>query len=586
MVDKNRGGLLNYDEILKHVGQFGRYQIRIHFLLWLASAAGGLAVVVWAFTGFKMKYRCVIPQCESILNASYYDSSSSGLSVPSLPDYAKKGIPKSTQEEQHICMYKAIEGVEITNCQEYLDMLNCPNFTKTEKRCDKSQLVFDTSVVTSSVMSEYGLTCDDHYLRTIVGSTYMLGMLSGSLFFGVISDRFGRMTSLMGAVLSVSVSALLSAVVPTAAGFGFFRFITGMGGMGCFMVTFVLAVEYVGFKYTMLIGVMIEIPFALGEILFGIEAILIRDWYTLQLVAYLPLILLLGLWVIIPESPRWLIATGHYEEAIIVVNKIAKGNDRSIPPELLNLALVDDEENSQELQQVNEVTPTFRDLFQPSSMAIRTLNMFYQWFAVTLCYYGLTFASTSLGGDPHTNYLLGVAIEIPGYIFCILVMECWGRRPILSFCQAIAGASCVISGMLFDEIEENKSLIPVQIFFSIVGKFMASASFAIVYVYTAELYPTIIRNTAVGSCSCIARIGAILAIVLQLLSSYYLPAPMLIMGIVSLVAGILALFFPETVGSKLPETIEEAINIGETNSSRKICTCICPKSIKEMFKEE
>ena len=30
-------------------------------------------------------------------------------------------------------------------------------------------------------------------------------------------------------------------------------------------------------------------------------------------------------------------------------------------------------------------------------------------------------------------------IEIPGYIFCILVMDCWGRRPILSFCQVING---------------------------------------------------------------------------------------------------------------------------------------------------
>ena len=28
-------------------------------------------------------------------------------------------------------------------------------------------------------------------------------------------------------------------------------------------------------------------------------------------------------------------------------------------------------------------------------------------------------------------------IEIPGYLFCIFVMDCWGRRPILSFCQVV-----------------------------------------------------------------------------------------------------------------------------------------------------
>ena len=30
--------------------------------------------------------------------------------------------------------------------------------------------------------------------------------------------------------------------------YAFLRFITGMGGIGCFMVCFVLAVEHVGFK--------------------------------------------------------------------------------------------------------------------------------------------------------------------------------------------------------------------------------------------------------------------------------------------------------------------------------------------------
>ena len=51
MALEKRAKNLNYDEVLEYIGQFGTFQKRIFFLLWLISAAGGLAVMVFAFTG-------------------------------------------------------------------------------------------------------------------------------------------------------------------------------------------------------------------------------------------------------------------------------------------------------------------------------------------------------------------------------------------------------------------------------------------------------------------------------------------------------------------------------------------------------
>ena len=59
-------------------------------------------------------------------------------------------------------------------------------------------------------------------------------------------------------------------------------------------------------------------------------------------------------------------------------------------------------------------TPGIMDLFRPRLVRLRTLNMFYQWFAVTLAYYGLSFSSTDLAGDKYSNFCASVAIEIPG----------------------------------------------------------------------------------------------------------------------------------------------------------------------------
>ena len=80
-------------------------------------------------------------------------------------------------------------------------------------------------------------------------------------------------------------------------------------------------------------------------------------------------------------------------------------------------------------------------------------------------------------------------------------MDCWGRRPILSFCQLVSGIACIAAGLLAGREE----FLILQVFLSLIGKFGASACFAIVYVYTAELFPTVIRNTAIGACSTIAR---------------------------------------------------------------------------------
>ena len=46
----------------------------------------------------------------------------------------------------------------------------------------------------------------------------------------------------------------------------------------------------------------------------------------------------------------------------------------------------------------------------------------------------------------------------------------------------------------------------------------------------------------------------------------------------------MAIHFPETLGQKLPESMEDALMIG-TEGSRGLCTCTCV-SPKEMFEEE
>ena len=69
-------------------------------------------------------------------------------------------------------------------------------------------------------------------------------------------------------------------------GYGILRVITGMGGIGCNMVSFVLAGEHAGFNTAL----WVSFGFSLGEVILGIEAFFVRDWRWLQILAHLPLL--------------------------------------------------------------------------------------------------------------------------------------------------------------------------------------------------------------------------------------------------------------------------------------------------------
>jgi len=85
-------------------------------------------------------------------------------------------------------------------------------------------------------------------------------------------------------------------------------------------------------------------------------------------------------------------------------------------------------------------------------------------------------------------------------------------------------------------------------------------TFTIVFLYASELYPTSIRNLAVGSCSTFARLGSTAApyvVMLSQLPGVSVTFPMVIFGVLAVTAGLMILWLPETLHSNMCQTIEE-----------------------------
>ena len=194
-----------------------------------------------------------------------------------------------------------------------------------------------------------------------------------------------------------------------------------------------------------------------------------------------------------------------------------------------------------------------------------TLILLYIWFANVLVYFGFTLNSGKLfPGDLHVNILISAALEFLAYTVSIFSFLYLGRRLSISSFMVLGGLSLLLTTVVTSEV--GKSV------FSQLGKLMITASFAMVYQFTTELFPTVVRTAGLGFCSFFSRIGSILAPFLGREMGALSPsAPVLIFGLISLLAGLLTLLLPETKDRVSPDTMEEGEALCR-DSRLKCCT--------------
>ena len=88
------------------------------------------------------------------------------------------------------------------------------------------------SVVESSYVTKFDLVCDDFYLRGVMNSMMMVGMLLGSMPIGMISDRFGRKVALLTCLIVQPLAGIVGAFSSWLPLLAFCRILIGMAIIG------------------------------------------------------------------------------------------------------------------------------------------------------------------------------------------------------------------------------------------------------------------------------------------------------------------------------------------------------------------
>ncbi|XP_037953373.1 organic cation transporter protein isoform X2 [Teleopsis dalmanni] len=541
---------MDFDQILEEIGEFGRYQKTNYLLICLPVMFAAANSLSYVFTAGPPTYRCLIPKCD---NPAQPDLLAPWLvnATPGVTD--KKGV--FTPET----CYRFRLNESITSSDDDNNLGQCPKsyfMTNVKERCH--EWVFDTEERT--IVQEWQLTCKENIWKlAFVGTMHFAGLVLGTALSGYFADRFGRKIVFIICIIFMAITGIAQGLAWDYNSFLLFAFLNAVGTSGVYPLAFIIGVEMVGPRMREMSSIVLNYFYAIGEAMVGLTAWLLHDWQLLQFALSVPPLFFIVYYWIVPESVRWLLARNEKEKAGLIIQRAAAINKKELSAGLLANFKVENCNGTKSKSKAdkNEIWSAVKQVFKSKTLLIRYTIMLYIWAINAVVFYGLSLNSTNLSGNKYINFALVCLVEIPGYSLAWISLRRFGRRLSLTGSLFLCAVTCVAGGY----ITKGTTWAIITLF--LIGKLGITSSFAVIYTYTAEMMPTVIRSGGVGVMSTFARFGAMLAPFVPLLGVYFEPLPLLLFGAASFSAGILALLLPETFRKKLPDTVLDAKLLGK-----------------------
>jgi VNT family MFS transporter (synaptic vesicle glycoprotein 2) len=484
----------------------------------------------------------------------------------------------------------AIEASEDGNTGDTSDRLNATETNHNNSRIPLSafrkqwkywSLMLALGVANSSDATEIlcisYILADPVFRETVLGShgagllaaAVFLGMLLGGLVVGSMGDWIGRKPMLLLGLVLNAVSGVLFSLAPNFYLLSFLRCVAGFG-IGAtipplftlttelappsargFCITVIASFWMVGSIYVALTAMWCfeGSPSSDGDrddsvARAGVSAYLTTTWRIFALICSVPSALGATLvYLLIPESPRFLGLEGRSGEAVEIANslvdKMNGGNasstvlpltieelERTFPASALRDLEDRQRQNTNpgfgfESDRLNDVLGFLRTvgsdfvastskLYEPN-LKQTTLALQLVWFSLSFGSYGLMtwiniiFEKVQLE-NIYFNALLFAAANLPGNILAAIFLDKIQRSTSLIgsiICAAVSLLLFAVSALKMHPFGIVASACLFQCF--------TVVSWNTIDTMTSELFPTLVRSTGWGICAASARIGALIA---------------------------------------------------------------------------
>ncbi|XP_071754682.2 solute carrier family 22 member 7-like [Centroberyx gerrardi] len=520
---------MKFENILEEIDGFGPFQIVIIIILCAPRIVLPCHFLLSNFIGAVPPHRCDISKLDDgELFRTLTQEEKLAVSLP----VQKDGSPKSCEmfaEPQFQLLSNVSNGT-------YMPTVQC-----------QSGWVYDNSTFTSTLATEWDLVCDRKSMNKATGTIFFVGVMFGAIALGAFCDKFGRKSTLLASYIMTIVFGFSSAFANSYSLFAALRFLTGFGIIGISITSIVLSIEWVDVRHRSLIGVTGSLAWSIGNMLLAGFAYLVNDWRMLIMTVTAPLGFAVLTWWWTPESARWLLANGKVERAQFYLDKCARFNKRQKMSSKFKLETL----SNIEILENQKKNYSYLDLIKTPKMRKLSLLTGIVWYGVASTYYGISLNITGFGLNIYLTHFIYSAIEVPSKFTIYCLLNIIGRRK----CQA--GTLLLTGTCIAINIFVPKGLWHVRSVVAILGKGLSEASFTTLFLYTTELYPTVVRQNGMGYTSFMSRLGVSIAPLVLLLEDVWKHLPEVIICSVAIISGLVSLLLPETLNEKLPETIED-----------------------------
>ncbi|XP_040604715.1 solute carrier family 22 member 12 isoform X2 [Mesocricetus auratus] len=493
-----------FPELLDRVGGLGRFQVLqivvlVTPILWATSQN-----MLENFSAAVPRHRCWVP----LLDNSTAQASVAGDLGPDA--LLAISIPPGPAQQPHQCRRFRQPQWQLMDSNA-----TATNWSDAAVEPCEDGWVYDRSTFVSTIVTTWDLVCDSKALRPMAQSIYLAGILIGAAVCGHASDRFGRRRVLTWSYLQVAVSVM----------------------------------EWTSGRARPLMMTLNALGFSFGHVLIGSVAYGVRSWRTLQLVVSAPFFLYFVHSWWLPESARWLLTVGKVDQGLKELQRVAAINRKKTEGDTLTVEVL--QSAMQEELSGNQTAASLGTLLHTPGLRLRIFISMLCWFSFGFTFYGLALNLQSLGSNIFLLQALIGVVDLPVKIGSLLLLKYLGRR----LCQAsslVLPGLCILANILVPhEMEVLSSSLAV------LGLGSLGAAFTCATIFSSELFPTVLRMTAVGLCQIATRGGAILGPLVPLLGVYGSWMPLLVYGVLSVLSGLAALLLPETKNLPLPDTIQD-----------------------------